>query len=205
MTTSQSPGPADAVFRPSDGPGIDPIAALPVPELLDEADLIAAGGLLGIGEPHEHSTTPLPRLGEVIRDVERLLAQASTILRRPVDPASEPTVVAWPAISDDIMVHRLLLDEVAVNLYWALRKLGKVAALPMPPAGSAVQVPARQDPASAGPVAAPDGPSSSGPPPAGAPPVAPGRGIGPGYLGPASMDQAAFARHVRDDAVRRRP
>jgi hypothetical protein len=74
----------------------------------------------------------------VIRDVERLLAQAVTILRRDIDPASEPTVLAWPALADGIYVHQLLLAEVAVELGHARLTLGKVAALPMPAAGSAV-------------------------------------------------------------------
>jgi hypothetical protein len=168
----------------SDGPGTDQLAA-------DCGD--------GIGEPHEHSTPALPRLGEVVRDVERLLAQATAVLKRPVDPASEPTVVACPAISDDVMVHRLLLGEVAVNLYWALRKLGKVAALPMPPVGSAVKIPARSlddvdrtdldeprlivgdsaDEQRDNAAALFDADESSGLPPASVAPVAPGRGVGP--------------------------
>jgi hypothetical protein len=66
---TDTPGPADAALRPSTGPGIDPIGALPVDRLLDEADLIAAASDCGdgIGEPNEHSTPRLPRLGEQVR------------------------------------------------------------------------------------------------------------------------------------------
>ena len=212
--------------RPSAGPGANPLAAwapapLPVPELLDEADLIASADLTGIGEPHEHSTSPLPRLGEVVRDVERLLAQALAVLGREVDPASEPLAVAWPAISDEIRVHTVLLKHARLGIVTALRKLGKVAALPLPPVGSAVKttrLDAGEEPTpgsassigvaereSRGPVVGAEEGADSGLPPVGVTPVAPGRGVGPGVIGPASMDPGAFARHVRDDAARRSP
>ncbi len=82
----------------------------------------------------------LPRLGEVIRDAERLLRQAADVLARDVDPASEPDVLAWPLMSQEIRAHRLLIAHVTTHVEAALCGLGKVAALPMPPAGSAVDV-----------------------------------------------------------------
>lgn len=127
----------------------------------------------------------LPTFGMKIRDVEKLLAQALAILGRNVDPASEPTALAWPAVSDEVTVHSLLLGEVEVSIELLLAKLDRVAALPLPPAGSAVKFPA------AAPVASGEGPG--GPPALGAPspdpspcasPAVPGRGVGPGVVGP---------------------
>jgi len=108
--------------------------------------------------PSDAAVTPpvgpganLPRLGEVIRDAERLIAQAEAVLRRDVDPASEPTVMAWPALAEDVLVHNLLLGEVIAQLHLVQRKLGRIVALPLPPVGSAVEVsfvgPSAMDPA----------------------------------------------------------
>lgn len=88
----------------------------------------------------------LPRLGEVIRDAERLLAQALSVLDRAVDPASEPDVLAWPEVSASILLHDLLLADVALQLRYAQQKLGRVAELPLPPVGSAIKVPSRMAP-----------------------------------------------------------
>lgn len=118
--TLQTPGSADAAHSPSAGPGID------VTPVLDEADRILAG--------------PLPRFGEVIRDAERLAVQLLGVLRRPTDPASAPTVQVWPSLSEDILVHDVLIAEAIVNVEYALRRIGKAAALPSPPVGSAVKV-----------------------------------------------------------------
>jgi hypothetical protein len=86
----------------------------------------------------------LPRLGEVLRDAERYIAQALSVLDRDVDPASEPTILAWPAISE-VRVHDVLLSKVAADLQAAVAGLGKVAAMDLPPAGSAVTYPAIPD------------------------------------------------------------
>lgn len=147
-------------------------------------DAARAGGLAAAEAMVAAGGGQLPTLGMVIRDVERLLAQATDILYRDVDPASEPTVLAWPAVSDEVMVHTLLMYDVWHSIERAKDKLARIAALPLPPAGSAVKFPA------AAPVAS--GESPGGPPALGAPspdpspsgaPAVPGRGVGPGLLG----------------------
>lgn len=120
--TTQAPGPSDAAACPPVGPGATPVDASAV---LAEADAILGG--------------QLPTLGMVIRDAERLGAQMLDVLGRDIDPASAPTVIAWPALSDDILVHQLLLADAAQHVNAALRKLSKLAELPMPPVGSAVR------------------------------------------------------------------
>lgn len=102
----------------------------------------------GIGEPNEYSTPPLPRLGEKVRDAERLAVQLIRVLDREVDPASEPDVLAWPAVTDAILAHDLLLARAALQVKDTLRCLQKVASMPLPPVGSAVKLPARPGAAS---------------------------------------------------------
>lgn len=94
----------------------------------------------------QHIAGPLPRLGEVIRDAEHLGAQLLAVLGRAVDPASEPTVLAWPTISDTIRVHDVLMMTASRQVADTLATLARIAALPMPPVGSAIKTPARQDP-----------------------------------------------------------
>jgi hypothetical protein len=97
------------------------------------------GGGGGTG-PGRHN---LPTLGMVIRDAERYITHALTTLNRDVDPASEPTELAWPAISDEIRVHDLHLGDAKAMLELILNRLARVATLPsMPSAGSAVTYPA---------------------------------------------------------------
>lgn len=117
----------------------DPVEVTPT---LDEADAILAeaGGHDGIGEPHEYSTPRLPRLGEVIRDAERLAAQLIAVLERDIDPASAPTALAWEGIGSGILAHDILLADAAISAKAVLRKLHLITKLPMPPAGSAVGV-----------------------------------------------------------------
>lgn len=82
----------------------------------------------------------LPRLGEVIRDAERLAAQLVAVLTRDYDPASAPADLAWPGHSD-ITVARLHLSFAANDVRSVLRALSRVAAeADMPPLGSAVPV-----------------------------------------------------------------
>lgn len=96
----------------------------------------------------------LPRHGEKVRDAERLSRQLLRVLEQITDPASEPTVLAWPAMTPDVHVHDLLFAEAAINVKYVLRSLEKIAGLPTPPAGSAVKLPARPGAApSAAPVA----------------------------------------------------
>lgn len=61
---SLTPGPDDAALRPSDGPGINPIA--------------------------ECAPRRRPRLGEVIRDLECLFQRGLNILELPIDRDSYP-------------------------------------------------------------------------------------------------------------------
>lgn len=135
---TDTPGPADAAFRPSDGPGANPIGALPVDCTCGHGGLDRMFHLAPC--PLAERGDRLPRLDEQVRNAQDLIAQAEAVLRRDVDPASEPTVMAWPALTVDVLVHRLLLAEVAEQLYFVQRKLGRIAALPMPPVGSAVDV-----------------------------------------------------------------
>jgi hypothetical protein len=88
----------------------------------------------GIGEPNEHSTPPLPRLGEVLRDTERLIRCALVVLDRTVDPASMPQ--GSPGHLADA-----LFETAGYHLEAAMRDLGAIAALPLPAVGSAVKLP----------------------------------------------------------------
>jgi hypothetical protein len=84
--------------------------------------------------PGRTAAGPLPRFGEQIDRAERLIAEAIAVLGQPVDPASAPTVQAWPSLSPDIYVHDVTIAEAVVNLQYALRKVGKAGALPVNPA-----------------------------------------------------------------------
>jgi hypothetical protein len=83
---------------------------------------------------------PLPRLGEIVRDVERTLRQAINMLGRQYDPASAPqdTPPMTPPMTDRT------LGSVVAEIRYALELLGDLADGGLPPAGSAVQYPARQ-------------------------------------------------------------
>jgi len=85
----------------------------------------------------------LPRLGEVVRDTERLLVQALNVLDRPVDASSVPTQPAWPGHSD-VTVLDLHISNALADIRGALDALQRIPVAP--PAGSAVKLPARQDP-----------------------------------------------------------
>lgn len=119
----------------------------------------------GIGEPNEFSRPLRPRLGEVLRDADRLLAQAMRVLRTSVDPASEPDVLAFPGIRDDGCVrapraHAVMLTDAVISVGSARRALQLICELGLPPVGSAIKFPARQDPEALGPaspVATPGG------------------------------------------------
>lgn len=141
------------------------------------------------------TAVPLPRLGEVIRDAEHLGARMLAVLCRDVDPDSEPTVAAFPGLTDEILAHRVLLADAQLSIRSALWRLAQLAALPLPPVGSAVKttrlVPGDEPtPGSAavhggaarestgGVISAPGAGESSGPSPRGG-----RRGAGPTYLG----------------------
>jgi hypothetical protein len=89
------------------------------------------GGHLPIGAGY-----PLPRLGEVVRDVERLLAQALQILERQWDPTSGPQQQdVWdPSTVDES------LGAARTEVRVALLHVGDVGDLVLPPVGSAVAV-----------------------------------------------------------------
>lgn len=76
-----------------------------------------------------------PRLGEQVRDVERLAVQAKRIIDLVPHPASLPVD---PAESHTAEMLRL---SVGFHFDAALRELARLAALRLPPAGSAVPVP----------------------------------------------------------------
>jgi hypothetical protein len=74
-----------------------------------------------------------PRLGERIRDLERLIRQAQAVLAAPVDPASYPDGVGGHITDAAFEVVGFQFDA-------ALRELGRIADLSPPPVGSAVPV-----------------------------------------------------------------
>jgi hypothetical protein len=154
-------------------------------------------------EPSDYgvdSTSPLPRHGEKVRDAERLAAQLLRVLEQITDPASEPDVLAWPAMTPNVHVHDLLFAQAAINVKYVLRSLEKIASLPAPPAGSAVKLPvaAGKEPTpgsavvlrgatseSQGPVVGAEAGKAPDSSPGSGPPVSPpARGVGPDVLGP---------------------
>jgi hypothetical protein len=78
----------------------------------------------------------LPRIGEVVRDVERYVAQALAVLERQVDETS------LPQDADERTQLDTIRTSVGFHLDAVGRELAKVAALNLPPAGSAVAYPA---------------------------------------------------------------
>jgi hypothetical protein len=103
---------------------------------------------LPIGAP-DH----LPRLGEVIRDAERLSAQLISVLNRDYDLDSAPTAEDDPTGLGFVEVR---LMSARADARSALAMLEQITAIGLPPAGSAVQFPARQSTNSA---SLPGGPS----------------------------------------------
>ncbi|AGL19531.1 hypothetical protein [Actinoplanes sp. N902-109] len=103
---------------------------------------------------------PRPRLGEVVRDTERLIEQALTVLASTIDRAS------LPADAEQAMEALDLRNFAAYRLREAAKHLRTITDLGLPPVGSAVQVPARQDsetiaaPVGSLRIATPDGPVS---------------------------------------------
>lgn len=119
----------------------------------------------------------LPRLGEVIRDVERTLTQAITTLGRQYDPASGPSQEDDPWGPEAVDIH---LGSAVADIRSALRELDAVTLLGLPPVGSAVQYPARQAPS-----ACLSGGSASHPV------RRPGEGLLPGLASAGSAGQAS--------------
>lgn len=173
---------------------------------LDEADAILRAALddsdgfydveehhSHIGEPNEHSLPVRPRLGEVLRDAERLIRCALIVLDRTVEPASMPQ--GKPGHMADA-----LFETVGYHLEAAMRDLGNIAALPLPPTGSAIKLPvaAGKEPPpgsavvlrgatseSQGPVVGAEAGKAPDSSPGSGPPVSPpARGVGPDVLGP---------------------
>lgn len=124
----------------------------------------------------------LPRLGEQIRDLERYVAQALAVFDRDVDPDSLPDA---PLHVQAVTEARLALG---FHLDSAMNALARIAALPLPPAGSAVKLPPR--PAASEGCAVPGG--------AGQSPVGPGEGLAPS---PAAAFLLSAARESDDGAV----
>jgi hypothetical protein len=112
-------------------------APVPADETLAEADRILFAEVeqhhTDIGEPNEFSVPPLPRLGEVLRDAERMIRTALNILGRDIDPASYP-LGAQGHIAD------AGFEVAGFHLEATLRELGDIAALPLPAVGSAVKL-----------------------------------------------------------------
>jgi hypothetical protein len=79
---------------------------------------------------------PLPRFGEVVRDLERLYAQALAISERHVDRDSYPQGMAGHKADAG-------LEVIGFHTEAILRELGNMGALPSPPAGSTVPLPRR--------------------------------------------------------------
>ena len=112
-----TPGPADAAHSPSDGPGIDPPAAVctcghdRVERLFHLAPC-----------PRSERGDRLPRHLEVVTDIEHLVAQALAILDRPADPATYP---------DGPLAHAadIGFEVVGYNLEAAQRALADIAQL----------------------------------------------------------------------------
>lgn len=123
----------------------------------------------------------LPRVGEVIRDVERLMAQARQIINVEVDPASLPST---EDDRDRNEVHRLRAD------FHLTRVLQELAAMAegLPAVGSAVVVPMTR------PAPAPAQDPTSGPALAAAPAARPL--TGPRFLpGPGEATQRIGGKH----------
>lgn len=182
-----------------DGP-TGPGRAIPAGPTLDEADEILNLHHDRIGEPHQHSTPPctcghdglhrmfhlapcprsergdrVPSIAEVGRDTKRYLDHALAVLERGVDPASIPYGNA-----DLVSFWR---DSAGFHIEAALRDLASLADVSLPPVGSAVRPPVVRE-EGAGAVVASG--ANTGPSPSAAP-VAPGRGVGPGLLGPGEL------------------
>lgn len=127
----------------------------------------------GIGEPNEHNrpASTLPTVGMLVRDGERLGAQLLAMLNRDLDPAS------LPPEGLDFFALESLREVAGYHAEQVLMYLARIAALPLPPVGSAIKLPARREAApSAAPVA--EG-RPGGPPVPGA-----GAALPFGYFGP---------------------
>lgn len=81
--------------------------------------------------------TALPRLGEIIRDAERLAAQMLAVLKRDYDPASAPS----DDDPHDVSYVTIRLKSATADVRSALLMLSQITDLDLPPAGSAVHVP----------------------------------------------------------------
>lgn len=172
------------------------------------------------------SPPPPPRLGEVIRDAERLGAQMIAVLRRAVDPRSVPDGEVCPGVG----LTDYALAQAIVHVRLAGTYLEDLAAQLLPPAGSAVkttrvgpgEMPTPGSAAAAGHTArespggfagAPGAGASSGPSPHHSERASDDhrRGAGPGVLGEFRADRqvmpgtAALARSINEALARRSP
>jgi hypothetical protein len=89
--------------------------------------------------PRPPTRSELPRLGEVIRDTERYLAQALATLGREYDPASAPDEDDGPSVRPGDVMVRLMAAR--ADVHSALDMLAQVVAFGLPPVGSAIPVP----------------------------------------------------------------
>lgn len=165
----------------------------------------------GIGEPHEYSCPALPTLADWVSDLERLGTQLHIVHGRVLDPASLPTGTAFHQYdlrreSAGFHLEAFLRDVAGLDRLGPAIKTSRLlpGEEPTPGSAAALDGAARE---STGAVVAPGAGTSSDPSPASAPPVAPGRGVGPGYIGPTD-GQDAFAKAIVDvmarEAARRR-
>jgi hypothetical protein len=109
-------------------------------------------GHLPIGAPGY----PPPRLGEVIRDAERLAAQLLGVLQRDYDLASAPSAEDDPTGLGYVEIR---LMSARADVGSALLMLEQITAVGLPPAGSAVQYPARPVPSMPSSACPPGGPT----------------------------------------------
>lgn len=112
---------------------------------------------------------PQPKLGQVVRDAERIAVQLLAVLRRDYDPTSAPSEDHDPTGAGHVQI---LLKCATADVHSALKLITEIADLDLPPVGSAVPFPARQDQSIA--PARPDGPPSH-------PDPMPGESRSPGY------------------------
>jgi hypothetical protein len=115
----------------------------------------------------------LPTLGMVVRDLERAATQMIATATRQYDPTSAPGEDCDPV--GPAYVDRLL-GCVVSDLRTILRDLDKIAQMSLPPAGSAVQYPARLVPSMPSSASLPGGPTDH----LAAPSVASSGGLTPG-------------------------
>jgi hypothetical protein len=129
-----TPRPLAAAHHPSGEPGTNPAVVPPV-DVIELSDEEYDAALKRRDARLEYERTRLPRLGEIIRDAERLCAQLINLLGEDYDPKSALNVEAYPGESlVDVELAKLRSDAREM-----LRGLADLAGLRHPPVGSAVK------------------------------------------------------------------